>query len=69
MKKSIALLLSANTLILAGCFTPHNTWEYKEVSNLTEMNSLCKTGWRMVNVVHHENATDTFLLKHKVKLQ
>ncbi len=67
MKKNIALILAATTLILSGCSTTRNTWEYKEVSSLTEMNALCKTDWRLVSIVRHAGSSDTFLLKHKIK--
>jgi hypothetical protein len=69
VKKNIALGLVASTLFLAGCCTAHHTtkWEYKEVSNLGEVNTLCKTGWSLANVNHHEGGSDTYLVKHEVQ--
>jgi protein involved in sex pheromone biosynthesis len=69
MKKHIALGLVASTLFLAGCCTTHHTtkWEYKEVAGLMKVNELCKAGWILVNVNHHENTEDSYLMKHEAQ--
>jgi protein involved in sex pheromone biosynthesis len=50
MKKSIALLIAASTLFLAGCCTAHHatTWEYRTVNDdITQVNELANQGWTL----------------------
>jgi len=47
MKKHIALILAAGTLLLAGCCTNHHVtqWEYKKVGSIEEANKAAADGW------------------------
>ena len=47
MKKHIALILAASTLILAGCCTTHQAtkWEYKTVHTMKGVNERTAVGW------------------------
>jgi protein involved in sex pheromone biosynthesis len=63
MKKTVALILAASTLLLAGCCTTHHvtSWEYKIVpkaegsgsewqkNNEALMNDMGKEGWIFVS--------------------
>ena len=56
MKKSIALLFAASTLMFAGCSTIHHTskWEYKTVEARegeqdAVISRLAEEGWRVVS--------------------
>jgi hypothetical protein len=69
MKTDLPLILAASTFILAGCNTTPRTWEYKEVSSVTEKNTLCQQGWKHVALVHVEGGADAFLMKRKVDIQ
>jgi len=67
MQTNIPLILAASTLILAGCSTTPRTWEYKEVSSVSEKNTLCRQGWKYAAFVHAERGADAFLMKRKVE--
>jgi hypothetical protein len=70
MKKSIALLIAATGLVLAGCCTtPHTPkWEYKTVSSTSDeiLNTPVAEGWTVVNFTVTPDGNKWFLLKrHK----
>jgi len=49
MKKSIALVIAAGTLFLAGCCTTHRTvrWEYQRVWDFKAVQKLSAEGWTL----------------------
>jgi len=73
MKKSIALIITASSLILAGCCTtPHQTkWEYKEVefpsgtASEDQLNQLGDQGWSVVAATVSTRGIPLFLLKRE----
>jgi hypothetical protein len=72
MKKSVALILTASTLFLAGCCTTHQTarWQYQTRANLTDgqLNDLGKEGWKVVGYTKDETGqfnNSTFVLERK----
>jgi hypothetical protein len=50
MKKTIALIFVASTLVLVGCSTTHQAgrWEYREAQGIDEVNQLAAHGWTVV---------------------
>jgi hypothetical protein len=74
MKKSIALIIAASTLFLAGCCTPHRAtqWEYKTDRQAisardlgSHLSQLGADGWQVDKVITPANDMGyaTFLLK------
>ena len=68
MKKSIALLLAASTLVLVGCCTTHQAtkWEYKTVVDMSDafLNRLGAEGWSVVGFQKNADLINvTVLLK------
>ena len=53
MKKTVALILTASTLFLAGCCTTHQAtvWEYKTVGSDRDVNQLASQGWTLAYVI------------------
>jgi hypothetical protein len=51
MKKSLAILIAACSLLLAGCCTAYHgkKWEYRMATTLAEVNQLAEQGWIVVN--------------------
>jgi CubicO group peptidase (beta-lactamase class C family) len=49
MKKSLALIFAASTLILAGCGTTHQAtkWEYRQVYDFSSVQKLAAEGWTL----------------------
>ncbi len=62
MKKSL-LLITACGFILTGCCTAHHVrkWEYRQATNLSEVNQLAEQGWTVVNFA----MPDQYLLKRE----
>ncbi len=69
MKKAIALIFAASTLLLASCCTTHHVenWEYKETSDFKEVNALGKAGWSLIDVFRGPNGGQIYTLKHEVQ--
>jgi hypothetical protein len=72
MKKNIALILAASTLLLAGCCSTHHVtqWEYKTYgaaysspSAVGDLNKLAAEGWIVDKVLYSDIANSTILLK------
>ena len=64
MKRSIALVLAASTLLLAGCCTTHQVtkWEYKTIQGSqtdASLNKFADDGWAIVGL----NSYGGYLLK------
>ena len=81
MKKSIALIFAASTLLVAGCATTHHgaQWQYKNLTILgsapdqnPELNQLGKEGWSVVGFSYvpgdsTHNTEYHYVLKHKLQ--
>jgi PBP1b-binding outer membrane lipoprotein LpoB len=70
MKKHIALILAASTLLLAGCCTTEHAtkWQYKTVGPSTSdeiLNTPVAEGWSVVSFSVTPSGDKYFLLKHK----
>ncbi len=68
MKKSIALMIAASALFLAGCCTTPRTarWEYKVVeapSGEDELNRLGDQGWSVVGATTSTRGVPVYVLK------
>ena len=70
MKKSIALIIAASTLFLAGCCTAHHatTWEYQTVIDIGQVNELANQGWTLAGFSSRGNgsmrAELVYVMKH-----
>jgi starvation-inducible outer membrane lipoprotein len=73
MKKNIALIFAASTLILAGCSTtPHQAkWEYKEIEKPSgtasedQLNQLGEQGWRVVGATVSTREIPLYILERE----
>jgi hypothetical protein len=70
MKKSIALILAASTLFLAGCCTTHHVtkWEYQQIptgsmkSDAT-LNRFGDEGWSVVGFGTSQTSGNFYIMK------
>jgi hypothetical protein len=73
MKKSIALIFAASTLLLAGCCTTHQVtkWEYKQLngSEVTDqaLNKLGDEGWIVVDYSTGPGSAEGFYILKRPK--
>lgn len=79
MKKSIALIITASTLVLAGCCTTHRTahWEYKTETlflraglDPKDLNAAAKDGWEFVSatpIPNDQNEGAVVVFKRKAE--
>ena len=68
MKKSIALMIAASALFLAGCCTTSRTarWEYKVLETPSaedELNRLGDQGWSVVGATTSTRGVPVYVLK------
>ncbi len=66
MKKHIALIMAAVTLLLAGCCTTHHVtnWEYKTgFMSDAELNASVSQGWRVAYVLPIPPGNIEYVLK------
>jgi uncharacterized protein YceK len=72
MKKVVALMFAASTLLLAGCSTTHEhadaKWEYQWAYDYQTVQSLTAQGWTLDGFVPSDpNGTGAFyILKRRV---
>ena len=68
MKKTAALILTASTLLLAGCCTTHPTtkWEYQVVHTIGGVNERAVKGWSVDTVTLRPDGSHEYLLKREI---
>jgi protein involved in sex pheromone biosynthesis len=69
MKKTIALILTASALFIAGCCTTHQTtkWEYKVVHTIGGVNERAAKGWSVDKVTIKPDGSHEYLLKRQIQ--
>jgi CubicO group peptidase (beta-lactamase class C family) len=71
MKKSLALIFAAGTLVLAGCGTTHQAakWEYKQVHDFSSVQKLAAEGWTLEGFHSFDsgNQETMYILKRRVQ--
>lgn len=65
MKKTIAVIITASTLFLAGCCTTYHAtvWEYRTTPDISAVNQLASQGWRVVAYSQDSTGNKTFVLE------
>jgi hypothetical protein len=71
MKKSIAIVITASTLFLAGCCTTHRParWEYQRVWDFKAVQKLSGEGW-ILDGFHSFDSGDSgtyYILKRRAQ--